>query len=165
MCRAACATKKVTRSIFVDVPEDFASHVAHQSGEYADLCRTNIHIWRTAGKECDKVLIFESDAKPSASFLERLKNLPSRDITWLDSRGDPTMHGPSGCCSVGMLYSKRILPQLVADFSPLNPVAYANNYFPRPLVNHNDCIYDWYLGNLAAHRKISSASFNLLYHA
>lgn len=136
-------------------------HPKHQ--ESADLWRTNVHIWKNVPSHCESVLILESDAKPEHGFFKKLDNLPKRDIIWLDSRIKPSMHEPSGCCCIGMLYSKRILPLLIENFTN-NETGYAYNYRPRPINGGPDCLYDWFLGNLAAVKKIKSASIHMLYH-
>ena len=135
-----------------------------QTGEYADLWRTNLHIWRTASGECSQILILESDAKPDPSFLKRLNSIPQRQIVWLDSRNLYRSNAPSGCCCIGMLYSKKVLPRLVAEFTLSARNAYAINYHPRRFAKIDECNFDLFLGNLAAHRKYSSASIPILYH-
>jgi hypothetical protein len=135
-----------------------------QAGEYGDLWRTNLHIWQTAPAQCERVLVLESDARPDAEFYRRLDLLPSRDIIWLDDRTAPSTHKPSGCCTVGMVYSRTILPLLVREFTG-TASGYANNYAPRPINPDPLCLFDWFLGNLADVRKIKSASVHLLHHA
>ena len=127
-----------------------------------DLWRTNVHIWKTAPSTCDKVLIFEADAQLSPSFWTKLNTLPPRDITWLDGRNSVSFHKPSGCCTNAMLYSKSILPKLIYEFT--NKSGYGFNYQPRPIVQDQRCLYDWFLGNLVIVRKIKAASFKLVPH-
>jgi hypothetical protein len=133
-------------------------------GESADLWRTNVYIWKHAPPECDKILILESDARPTPLFFKRLSGLPNRDIVWLDDRTEASLHSPSGCCTIGMLYTRSILGLLIKEFESKDASSYAMRYSPRPINPSNVCLFDWFLGNLASYKRIKSAVVHLLHH-
>lgn len=134
-----------------------------QTGEYGDLWRTNLHIWKTVPAQCERILILESDARPDAGFYRRLDSMPDRDVVWLDDRTALSSDKPSGCCTIGMVYARAILPMLIHEFA--GPASgYASNYAPRPINPDPKCLFDWFLGNLAAVKGIRSASMHLLHH-
>ena len=141
------------------VPECSPKH-----GEYADLWRTNVHIWKHAPSECNKIIILESDARPNAAFFKAVAALPQRDIIWLDDRTEASLHKPSGCCTIGMVYSRNILSLLVREFEDRTSRSYASRYLPRPINPDPKCLFDWFLGNLASYKTIRSGAVHLLHH-
>ena len=106
--RVACARRK-------DLP--------HWSPKIVSVHLANLDAWRAATAcpgRCEWLLVFEDDAELPHGFVRLLELVTAKvsaDIIWLDARAGPYRHGPGTCCFAGMLYRKRIIPQLLEHFA------------------------------------------------
>ena len=140
----------------------------------ARLWRNNYNVWKEAQRTCagkEWLVVLESDAILPPNFAVRAEQTfkkSASSVVWLDAR-DGTGSGPSPCCTVGMAYRMSILPQLIFHFDWTNTRAFWKGYAARqkaviPGTNAKDCLFDWYLGNLAANEKIASSRSGIVAH-
>lgn len=145
-----------------------------EQNKYMSLWSTYGNVWRKALTQCreDYIFVYENDAifpstyaKDLADVTKAAKTLQMQ-VVWLDSRNG-IRSGVPGCCTVGVMYHRAILADLVQQFELNRTVTsywaqYDRN--PRLIVNDTACLTDWYLGNLVAYKKWNAYSYGIIRH-
>lgn len=144
---------------------------------YIGMWRTYRKAWNRAQLRCpgDYALLLESDAVVPSQFIPAFGSAlgmrgprlhdPIPRVLWLDERN---LRGPSpsGCCTVATAYHRSTWIVMAYEFASSSKHALWVNYTTRPklVVDHPDCLTDWYLANVAAYRRIPSASVPIVGH-
>lgn len=139
---------------------------------YIGMWLSMLRVWRRAFEECrsEWTVLLEADALLPTQFdseLNRVLNSSAgTDIVWLDERAGQG-EGPNGCCTVAMAYRTSTLPFFIYHFDPTNLNAYWNNYTHKrkDVVNHDECLTDWYLGNLVQYLGLRARRDGIAKHA
>jgi len=128
------------------------------------LQMSNVKIFQDAIKKgYEWILIFEDDAEPPGDFdfivLETIKKYPDSRVIYLDNRNKGGDGFIPGCCTSCLLYHNSVFELLARELNPetsLYMKDYANK--PKEIVQHTDCLFDWFLANTLAHYNIKTSS-------
>ena len=155
-------------SIFKDwgcLDPDKQSHVGTKA-----LQLTTSKVFEDAlNKNYDWIVIFQDDAEPPEGFninniKEIIKKYSDSLIIYLDNRNPEGDGVIPDCCLSGMIYHKYVFKILANELNP-EKGTYLQNYGnkDKKIMNHNDCLHDWFLANLIAENGFKTSSAPLVY--
>ena len=142
--------------------------------KYMSLWSTYGTVWKKALEECgeDYISVYENDAIFPSTYAKNLSDVvraaetSKLRVVWLDKRSG-THKGAGGCCTVGVMYHRTILADLIRQFD-LNrsDASYWAEYAqkPRKVVNDTVCLTDFYLGNVVAYQNWNAYSYGIIHH-
>lgn len=143
---------------------------------YIGNWRSHVAAWRRGHSHCggDFIVVLENDAIVPFGVVRHLRKLfrsmklHGRQVAWLDGRHGDHAQEQVGAASYGigaMALSTAVLPLMISQFTD-GADALWRNYTSkrRPLVDHEICLTDWYMGNVVAASNIAAVRFPLFDH-